>query len=248
MQITIDFELIMKDGLDCLYTSDGFVAIECDKLGSAYLKQILNIKSGQISLLRQFEMSDRFSRDRTMRVPHEDTRNMRAAVHESCFACSCNAWLGTFTCFSCDTPFMYTDVFPEFNPQETGTMEPEHVSQLDNRVKDVEVKLLSNGQKAAGMQCNILFGIRMPIAEGSSKSKRNVMGRSIRAQADRNHRSTLKQHESDYRCQVTVLLGLIKLARKVPKLLYGLRASAISLQQMASSRIHGRHQEGRNCL
>jgi hypothetical protein len=226
VQITIDFELIMKDGLECFYTSDGFIAIECDKLGSAYFKQILNIKNGQITFLRQFELSDRFWRDRTIRVPHEDTRNMRAVVHESCFVCNCKAWLGTFTCFNCETPFMYTDVFPEFDPQETGTMEPEHVAQLDKGIKDVVVKLLSNGRKIAGMQCNLLFGIRMPMEEGSSKSKKNVMGRSIRAQADRNDKSTLKQHDRDYRFQVTPYERLedriendrsfrLKLARKV---------------------------------
>lgn len=203
MQFTIDFELVMKDGLECFLTSDGFIAIDCEMLGSAYFKQILNIKSGQIWFLRQFEMSDQFWTDRTEVVPKEDTRNHRAVVHETCFVCSCKAWLGTFTCFNCDSPFIYLDVFPDFNPRQASTMNEGHVVQLSDDVKKTVKAILNQGRKIAGMQCNILFGIRMPIEEGSAKSRKNVTNRGLEAQARRKDADFLKMHNREYRFQVT---------------------------------------------
>jgi hypothetical protein len=61
-QMTIDFRMVMKDGIDCFYTHDGYVAIDCAMLGVAYIKQVISIKTGQYWYFRQFNVNERFFR------------------------------------------------------------------------------------------------------------------------------------------------------------------------------------------
>ena len=73
VQIVIDFEMVMKDKLDCYYTQDGQVAISCELLGNAYIKQAFDLKSGHVWYTRQFALTDELHEETIPAVDPADT-------------------------------------------------------------------------------------------------------------------------------------------------------------------------------
>ena len=78
IQVKLDFKLIMKDKLECFYTQDGYVAIDCAMLGNMYIEQVLSITSSQHWYLRQFSLADSFWRDTHAAIDKNDTRDSRS--------------------------------------------------------------------------------------------------------------------------------------------------------------------------
>jgi hypothetical protein len=112
-QITIDLELIMKDGLECFYTADGYVAIDCDLLAPAYIKQVIGVKTGQFWYYRQFVLRDCFFGETTPKLDRADTRAERSVLEERCIVCNSLMWTGSLTCINCFSPMCYETGFPD---------------------------------------------------------------------------------------------------------------------------------------
>ena len=55
--------MVMKDKIDCSYTTDGYVAMECNMLGNMYIMQAISLKTGQYWYARQFDITERFFAD-----------------------------------------------------------------------------------------------------------------------------------------------------------------------------------------
>ena len=202
IQITIDFRMVKKDGIKSYLTSEGFVAIDCQFLGNLYVKAVLGMRTGQFWYIRQFKISDEFWRRGASVEDKEDTRNERSVVDETCFVCNSLMWLGTVTCFHCSSPFMYVNVFPEFDPDASCALDGEYLVRLEDDLLRKLMKGIASGRKAVGMQFNVIYGIRFPSKE-IEKKKAAVFNRSLAKQAERHDRHWQRQNARDLLLGVT---------------------------------------------
>ena len=193
VQVVIDFKLVMKDRLECFYTQDGFVAIDCELLGNVYFKAVTSIKTGQVWYLRQFDIANRFWSATVPAVDKTDTRNDRSVVDENCYVCNSRNWLGTITCFQCNSPFIYEEVFPPFDPMRACSMNHAHIEKLPDALSKTLKAAIGSGRKAVGMSFNLRFGVRMPT-KAQEHNRSVIWRRSITRQSARHDDFILRQH------------------------------------------------------
>jgi hypothetical protein len=193
VQVVIDFKMIMKDRLECFYTQDGFIAIDCEMLGNAYFKVASSIKTGQIWYLRQFNVTARFWSDPMPAVDRTDTRNDRSVIDEHCYVCNSRNLLGTITYFQRNSPFVYEGVFPDIDLMTVSTLNHAHVAVLSEEMTKPLKVAIGSGRKAVGVSFNIRYGVRMPTtAEGHKRAV--IWRRSMTRQGGRHDGFLERQH------------------------------------------------------
>ena len=123
-------------------------------------------------------------------------------MDETCSVCNSLMWLGTTTCFQCSSPFMYVNVFPDFDPDASCSIDGEFLVRLDDEVINKLKKGIASGRKAVGMQFNVMFGIRFPSRE-AEKRKASIYNRSLAKQAERHDKHWQRQNARDLLTGVT---------------------------------------------
>ena len=225
IQITLDFKMIMKDKLECFYTHDGYIAIDCEMLGNMYIKQTVGLKTSLLWYLRQFDIHDRFWSAPVPAVSPEDTRSDRTVADEPCFVCNSSMWLGTVTCFQCNCPFVYESAFPDFDAQTAGTIEHNFIQELTPEFKNKAKVCIGVARRLVGTSFNIQYGIALPSTTMTSK-KAFTWRRGMGSQGERHDKWWLRIHNKDLANGVTEFEDIMerinkdkqwrtKLARKV---------------------------------
>ena len=93
-------------------------------------------------------------------------------------------WLGSITCFQCNTPFVYENVFPEFDLAQTCSMEALYIEELSDETKHEIKDCIIEGHKAVSMKFNMFLGIRMPTRD-EFRTKSTTLACSMKKRGDR---------------------------------------------------------------
>ena len=162
IQITIQLDMIIHDGIECYYTDDGFIAIRTEYLGMAYVNQIISIDSGAYHFVRPFEITDHHWTQRATRITDpRDTRISRSIVREPCYVCNTDMWLGMVTCIQCGNPICYDESLPTHNPGMTGLPATSTCAYTGKKARIIK-EGMADGRKAKGMLFNVTYRIRLP--------------------------------------------------------------------------------------
>jgi hypothetical protein len=211
-QFTLNFQLMLRDGIEASYTYEGLVAVKAEAIGAAYIAQIISTETGAYAYLRNFKIDDDILSEPTNVRNPLDTRNERNISCEKCFVCNSDVWVGTITCMHCMSPVITEDHgesgFPRFD-RLCCSIEDRFMGEWSADEKKDFKQLISIGRRMNGKRFNAFYGIR--AAGRDEEVNRSGEGRrSFRQQAGRAENKTLRQHEMEVRRGYTTFTGTLE--------------------------------------
>ena len=106
-------------------------------------------------------------------------------------------WLGTITCFQRNSPILYENVFPDFDPNAMCSIEGRFVDELPEKTKQTLRTCITDGRRATGMKFCIFIGVRMP-SKDELKRKAATWNRSLKRQGERHDEFWKRNHEKEF--------------------------------------------------
>jgi hypothetical protein len=192
----IDFEMIVDDAHTCFYAYDGRLAVKTKRLGMAYVEAIIDTTTGAMIYLRNFVRVD------GQRLPAvadlEDSIDDRRIKTETCFVCGNHIWIGCTSCMHCNSPVLYTQNLPDFNPDDFS-IPPACVETWSKEDRKRISEIIIQGRKAISKQFETSFIINTDIPSSKMTSHNREATRSFAAQGKRSDQEICKAEHLPYK-------------------------------------------------
>ena len=180
--VTLDFHMIMDDGYQCFYGYDGCIAIQTKRLGVAYVESIIDLGTGALMYYRN---SARVEDQRLPAIADlEDSAEDRKIETNECFICGNQVWIGCTSCFHCNSPVLYDQSFPMYNPNDS-TLPPACTRAWTREEGKVVFDSIIKGRKAVAKSFEMKYNINTDIPKEERASEIREMTRSYPAQGER---------------------------------------------------------------
>jgi hypothetical protein len=194
--VVIDFEMVIDDSHTCFYAYDGRLAIKTKRIGMAYVEALIDTTTGAMIYLRNFV---RVNGQRLPAVSDmEDSVDDRRIKTETCFVCGNHIWIGCTSCMHCNSPVLYAQNLPDFNPDDFS-VPPACVETWSKEDRKVISEVIIQGRKAVSKHFETTFNINTDFPEGEMKSQDREATRSFGAQGKRSDQELCRAERLPYK-------------------------------------------------